>query len=981
MRGKLNESDINERFMFTIRCLLFLIAGLLTVPLPAQKKPTVDFNRDIRPILSNKCFACHGPDKKTRESGLRLDTFEGATEDGAVVPGDSAESELINRITSDDEDEIMPPPNHGKPLTAKEKKLLADWIDSGAKYSKHWSYISPTRPEVPQPKNDVWSKNEIDRFVLKKMQARKLSPNSPADRYAIIRRLSFDLTGLPPSIQEADEFVNDKSENAYEKLVDRLLVKPAFGERWASVWLDLARYADSAGYAEDRRRTIWAYRDYVIRSFNANKPFDQFTIEQIAGDLLPNVTTEQLIATAFHRNTLTNSEGGTSDEEFRSAAVVDRVNTTLAVWMGTTMACAQCHTHKYDPITQKEYFQFYAFFNSTADNDQPNESPTLPVYTNEQTKRRGQLTAKIKQLNVELAKAKSSNARMSAAAIQEYFSKLGKPKPVNGQYVRVEIAKRVGILSLAEVQIFSGKENIALKGTAKQSSTAYNAQAKLAIDGNTAGDFTKKSVTHTNREKNPWWEIDLGSMQQIDRISLWNRTGPNMPRRLDNCRVSILDKDKKVVWQKDFAKAKPTERAIHVASPPANIVELSELPADKRNQKQNATLRNYIWQNSKTFRDLTQRLQKLNSELKTIKPTTTVPVMRERSKPRVTKIQIRGNFLDTGETVSQGTPKVFHTIPGQQKLDRLTLARWLIDRKNPLTARVVVNRFWEKLFGIGIVSTSEEFGNQGELPSHPELLDWLAVEFMESGWNQKALIKRIVMSATYRQSSVCSQQKIQADPANRFLARGPRFRLHAEMVRDQALFASGLLNSKMYGPPVQPPQPKFGLKAAFSGSVDWTDSTGPDRYRRAIYTEWRRSAPYPSMTTFDKSNREVCEVKRARTNTPLQALVTLNDPAFFEAAQALARRITKDSKKKPHEIAEHAFRLCLTRKPTKAELQRIVKLYRDSKKHFADHPEQAKLLATDKLNPNPAKTDHIDLAAWTTVANVLLNLDEIFLKR
>ncbi len=970
--------------MFVLRLNLWLLIALLTGQLAAQQN-NVDFNRDIRPILSNKCFACHGPDKKTRESGLRLDTFDGATEDlgdyQAIKPGDAANSELINRVTSDDEDEMMPPPSHGKPLTTKERKLLADWIDSGAKYSQHWSYSVPRRPTVPQLRGDRWSVNEIDRFAWRMMQKKNLSPNKPANRYAIIRRLSFDLTGLPPSIEEADQFVNDTSENAYEKLVDRLLAKKSFGERWASVWLDLARYADSAGYAEDRKRTIWAFRDYVIRSFNANKRFDQFTIEQIAGDLLSNPTTEQLIATAFHRNTLTNSEGGTSDEEFRSAAVVDRVNTTMAVWMGTTMACAQCHTHKYDPITQKEYFQFYDFFNSTADADRPNESPTLPVYSTEQEKRRRILTAEITKLQSQLADVKTKNETLDVAVIHDYLTKLGKPKPVHGRFVRVEITGRVGILSLAEVQVFSGDKNIALNRSAIQSSTAYNGPAKLAVDGNTSGDFNKKSVTHTNNEKNPWWQVDLGSVQTIDRISLWNRSGPGMPARLNQCRVSILDDSKKTVWKKDFPKALPNERKIEIVSPPSHIVALAKLDPKSWNKQQIKTLRQFIWENSTDYQRVSKLLREKNNQLKSIRPMTTVPVMSELSKKRVTKIQIRGNFQDTGETVTASTPKSFHSINPQSKRDRMALAKWLVSRNNPLTARVVVNRFWEKLFGIGIVSTSEEFGNQGELPSHPELLDWLAVEFMESGWNQKALIKKIVMSATYRQSSVVSYQKIQADPANRFLARGPRFRLSAEMVRDQALFAGGLLNQKMFGPPVQPPQPKFGLKAAFSGSVDWTDSTGPDRYRRAIYTEWRRSAPYPSMTTFDKSNREVCEIKRARTNTPLQALVTLNDPAFFEAAQALARRITAKKNKQPRAIAEHAFRLCLTRKPTASELDRIVKFYRETKKHFADKPNDAKMLATDKYHPNPANTDFVDLAAWTTVANVLLNLDEVFLKR
>ncbi len=447
------------------------VALIWTALAPAFCFSQIDFNRDIRPILSNKCFACHGPDDKTREAGLRLDTFDGATED-AIVVGDPDESELIARVESDDDDEVMPPKSMGKPLSAREKELLRKWIHSGAKYSRHWSYVAPKRPATPTIEDEKfrrWKVNEIDAFTLAKMASKGLKPAEAANRYTIIRRLSLDLTGLPPSLDEVDAFLQDKSDNAYEKLVDRLMAKPAFGERWASVWLDLARYADSAGYAEDRRRTIWAFRDYVIRSLNANKPFDQFTIEQIAGDMLPNPKPEQLIATAFHRNTLTNSEGGTSDEEFRSAAVVDRVNTTLAVWMGTTMACAQCHNHKYDPISQKEYFEFYAFFNNTADNDRPNESPLFDVYREDQIEKRRKLVAELNDLKQMVNRFDSVDMKW----IESQMKTLKDPKPIRGRYIRVELPDRTGILSLAEVQVFSGGKNIATQGVASQSSTDY----------------------------------------------------------------------------------------------------------------------------------------------------------------------------------------------------------------------------------------------------------------------------------------------------------------------------------------------------------------------------------------------------------------------------------------------------------------------------------------------------------------------------
>jgi len=956
----------------------------------AEKR--IDFNRDIRPILSNACFACHGPDPKTREAGLRLDTFDGATEDlgdyFAVKPGAPDESELLTRVTSDDRYEIMPPPKHGKPLSKQQTDLLEKWIADGAKYSKHWSYTAPVRPRVPNTKSG-WVNNEIDEFILRKIRKQKLSPSDSADRLTIIRRLALDLTGLPPTLDQADDFLADRSKNAYENLVDRLLASPSFGERWASVWLDLARYADSAGYAEDRKRTIWAYRDYVIRSLNDNKPFDEFTIEQIAGDLLPDPTTEQLVATAFHRNTLTNSEGGTSDEEFRNAAVVDRVNTTMAVWMGTTMACAQCHTHKYDPITQKEYFRFFAFFNSTADNDQPNEAPVLSKFSESQNEKLTQLKAKLLQKRQQNKLA----SQVNDDHLNRWAEQLGPSKTATGRFVRVEILNRRGILSLAEVQVFAGDKNVAVDGTATQSSTDYNGPAKLAIDGNTSGRFEDKTVTHSANEFAPWWQVDLGDEYTVDHIAIWNRTG--LASRLDGYRVSILDANKKTVWMQDFSKAAEKDQTIEVASPPRDIANIAALDASERNEAQIKLLKEYYLATDSRIAQLSTEIRKIESDINSMKPETVVPIMRELEKKRKTQIQIRGNFQDVGDTVSEGTPKAFHPLPKQKPLNRLTLAKWLVDPQNPLTARVAVNRIWENLFGIGIVSTSEEFGNQGELPSHPELLDYLACELVDSGWDQKALIKKIVMSATYRQSSAASPKRIKQDPTNRWLARGPRNRITAEMIRDQALFASGLLTHKMYGPPVNPPQPKFNLKAAFSGSVDWTDSVGADRYRRAIYTQWRRSAPYPSMVTFDISSREVCEIRRATTNTPLQALVTLNDPVFVEAAQALARRITNQIKntdqsankneppseqKRARRIAEHAFRLCLIRKPESRELDRIVQLYFDSKKHFVNDPEAAKLFVTDPMHELPSDSDFVDLAAWTTVANVLLNLDEIFLK-
>jgi mono/diheme cytochrome c family protein len=758
-------------------------------------EPPIDFNRDIRPILSNKCFACHGPDEGKREAGLRLDDAKIATsklDSGAIaiVPSKPTESELFRRITNPDEAERMPPAKFGKPLSKEEIDTLRKWIDEGAHYAPHWSYVKPTRVVPPAASSSwqQWPRGAIDQFTLQAMLSHGFHPSSEADRYTLARRVFLDLTGLPPTIEEVDAFVKSKDPRAYEKLVDDLLRRPSYGEHWARMWLDLARYADSAGYADDPPRTIWAYRDWVIKAINDNKPFDQFTIEQIAGDLLPHPTEDQLIATAFNRNTLTNSEGGTQDEEFRNAAVVDRVNTTMAVWMGTTMACAQCHNHKFDPLSQREYFQLFAILNNTQDADRRDESPVLPIYSKEQ------------RLEQQAAQAR---------------------------------------LTLLEA-VFSISTGAVVQGQ------AFWSQFGLLV-----------SAKH---------------------------------------------------------------------------------------------------------------------------PTTTVPVCRETiGQRRETKMEYRGNYLDKGPKVEPGSPAVFHPAPRDGPFDRLKLARWLVDTNNPLTARVIANRYWEALFGRGIVATSEDFGSQGEPPTHPKLLDWLAVEFIESGWDSRALIRKIVTSATYRQSSRVASGFAKRDPDNRWLSRGPRIRLSAEMVRDQALAVSGLLSNKMYGPPVRPPQPKLGLAAAFGASTDWKTSDGDDRYRRAIYTTWRRSNPYPSMATFDAPNREVCTIRRTSTNTPLQSLVTLNDPVYVEAAQALARRAIQHDSVVEEQIA-YAFRRCLIRPPQDNELQMLNKLYVDSHARLARRPDAALKLATVPLGKLPANVNAADAAAMTVVANVLLNLDETLLK-
>ncbi len=821
--------------------LATIVPLLFTSSILAQSPP--DFTRDIRPILTGKCYQCHGPDDKVRKAGLRLDTRDGATkklDDGkaAVVPGDIRKSELLLRVASNDPAQVMPPATTGKRLTADEIRAVSRWIEAGAPYPQHWAYVKPVRPAVPESKEKTWPITPIDRFISARLEKEGLKPNPLADAYTIIRRLSIDLTGLSPTIQEADEFAKEyaaKPQAAYEALVDKLLAKKSYGERWASIWLDLARYADSQGFANDPDRTIWRYRDWVIQALNDNLPYDQFTIQQLAGDMLPNPTTSQLIATGFHRNTLTNTEGGTNPEEFRSAAIVDRVNTTFQVWLGTTIACSQCHNHKYDPFSQKEFFQIYAILNNCEDANGGNDAPTITVATVGQ---------------------------------EEQYAKLSK--------------------QLAEV---------------------------------------KKEYDEETRK------VDL----------------------------------KQLKWEK---KLKPETL-------PKDLAEIAKKPLKDRKQPEQQKLNAYHRNLHESWKNLDKELKFVEALVKGV--STTTPILKE-GKGRETRIQLRGNFLDLGDKVEPGLPEALPR-PKDGTINRLTLASWIVSEDNPLTARVAVNRIWEELFGIGIVETSEDFGTQGELPSHPELLDWLATEYIRLKWDTKALIKLIVSSAVYRQSSLVSEEQAKRDPLNRLLARGPRVRLTAEAVRDQALFASGLLSPKMYGPPVQPPKPNFGLSAAFGGSTDWQPSAGEDKYRRAVYTKIRRNAPYPSMTTFDAPERTYCNVRRIRTNTPLQALVTLNDPVYVEAAQALARKVIKEGGATSAARATYAFRLVLTRPPTELEVKRLVELFEKAREKYQKDPIAATAMATKPLGVLPKGMNAADAAAGTVVGNVLLNLDETLAKR
>jgi hypothetical protein len=972
--------------------LFFLTITALSISSFSLEAADVDFNRDVRPILSKNCLACHGPDPEHREGGLHLTDQSIATSklesgDTAIVPGKPEKSELVARITSTDEFSVMPPAESGHELTPEEIETLKKWIQEGAVYSRHWSFVKPVRPEVPSVSRNGWSENPIDAFVLSRMKSKDLEPNPQADRHTLIRRLSFDLRGLPPSPAEVDQFVTDESADAYENLVDRFLNDTAYGERWARVWLDLARYADSRGYGSDPLRpNIWRYRDWVIDAFNQNLPYDQFTIEQLAGDLLPDSTVEQKVATAFHRNTMTNTEGGTDDEEFRVAAVKDRVDTTIQVWMGLTMGCAKCHTHKYDPISHAEYYQFYSLFNQTADNDQPNESPTINAPTEAWESQVAAVDEQIaglqKELNTDTAERQRRRDQWMANTLEKLNSE---SEPLKAHYVRIELPGQGKMLSLAEVQVFSGDENLALKGTATQSSTDYDGPAKLAIDGNTDGHyFDAKSTTHTKTGNDPWWEVDLGSLMPVDRIVVWNRTDGSVYTRLNNFRILLLkDKDQKereTIWTTEVKEAPKVSAEYPIDSRvtvPDKILAILKLDRANWNESQHKEIEEYYRTIDPEAVKLSQKIAALQKSKPSIP---TVPVMQElpADKHRETFIHLRGDFLSAGDKVDPGLPSYFYPTK-QDAVNRLDAARWLVDPENPLTSRVTVNRFWAKMFGRGIVVTEEDFGSQGEMPSHPELLDWLAVEFQQD-WDVKHLLKLIATSETYKQSAETTPQKLESDPNNTWLSRGPRFRLEAEMVRDQALALSGLLKQKIGGPSVYPPQPPGLWRAAFNGQRTWPESKGDDKYRRGLYTFWRRSVPYPSMATFDAPSREICNVRRIRTNTPLQVFVTLNDPVYVETAQALARRIIQEGESSVDEKIEWALRLVLVKEPSGDERETLRDLYRSELSHYQQAIEEARMLATDPLGPLPEGIDPAEAASWTVISNVLLNLDAVLSK-
>jgi Protein of unknown function (DUF1553)/Protein of unknown function (DUF1549)/Planctomycete cytochrome C len=1182
---------------------------------PAPGSRAVDFNRDIRPILSENCFACHGLDETKRKAGLRLDVRDAATqttESGEVpiVPGKPGESELIRRVFAEDADQIMPPRASHKTLNAHQKGVLRRWIAEGAEYKVHWAFLRPERPALPAVRDRSWVRNEIDAFVLARLEQAGLKPSPEADRTTLIRRLSLDLIGLPPTLAEVDAFLADSDPGAYEKVVDRLLASPHYGERWARRWLDRARYADTNGYEKDRERSIWPYRDWVINALNADMPFDQFTIEQIAGDLLPGATESQKVATGFHRNTMINEEGGIDVEEFRFASLVDRVATTGTVWLGLTLQCAQCHTHKYDPITQREYYQFLAFFNNA-------DEPELELPRPDIQAKRAEIEAKIAALEAELERQlpardpatgwvvlepvsftsaegatltkQADDSVLASGTVPESdtytvvadtrlseiaeirlealtdrslpgtgpgrapsgsfllsdfrvtaapLSETGKPLPVEFDWIKqddsvVESGARGAIDSdpktgwgsagsssprnedraviiglkdkvgfengtrltftlkqkhgekqtlgrfrlgarppaaapseaersqhlAATLAAFEAKANPVRWTVLTPSRVVSKKHATMTVLGDRSvlaiGDKPNtdtyvvelptdlKGITALRLEVLPDASLPDGGPGRAPLFSVGDFILTNIevaaaPASDPNAARPVLLQDASqdyseprrpaalaiddhpdtgwtvkgrigqphaavFTFKDDVGDGQETKlivtlhqdgihqmtigrfrvsvtceaRPVRASGLPTDVEEILLIPAAQRTEAQAGRVKQH-------YLSIAPELYRQNEAIAALRrsmpkyPTTMVMREREPAHVRTTHIHKRGEFLQPTEPVTAAVPSVLHPLPAGVPRDRLSLARWLVAADNPLVGRVAMNQAWQAFFGRGLVGTVENFGTRGDEPTHPALLDWLATEFPRRGWSMKAMHRLIVTSATYRQSSVTTEELLARDPKNELLARGPRFRVDAEFVRDIALSASGLLNPEIGGPSVYPPQPSGVTELAY-GQVGWPTSKGSARYRRGLYTFIKRTAPYAAFTTFDAPSSETTCVRRERSNTPLQALTLLNDAVFVEASRALAQRVLTQAPASFEERARLAFRLCLSRPPRDQEQRMLAEFYNRQLHRFqCGEADAGKVAGTDATQAG--SVDPSELAAWTTVARILLNLDETVTK-
>lgn len=1083
-----------------------LPAALLCGNLTAAPE-TVSFNEHILPILSDRCFSCHGPDSAARKAELRLDREEdakAARDEGLVpiVPGKPEQSAILQRMQSHDPDVVMPPPESKLSVSEAEIELISKWIAQGARWERHWAFLPPKKTPPQALRDHPWPRNIIDDYILTRLSQENLRPSAPASRAHLLRRVTFDLTGLPPTIAELDAFLLENSSEAYGKAVDRLLASPAFGERLAQEWLDIARYGDTDGLFEDHPRTIWSWRDWVVTAFNDNLPYDQFLTWQLAGDLLPNATIPQKVATGFLRNNPTSNEGGLIDEDYRIKYLVDRVNTTATAFLGLTMECAQCHDHKFDPLTQREYYEFAGFFNSLEGrgNTKGATAPTLKILAPEKEKRLKAIHERLAALNEEL----KTTPEPLSKEFEQWLAQLEKPvewinprvlsdsrktspkkrepqanieeSKIKGQFVRIALKPgATSFLTISEVQVFSNGKNIALTGTAKQSSTGYNAPAAKAIDGVADGSFS--SCSCTNEEQNAWWELDLGKEYPIDQILVFNRNDC-CPERLDNVSVTILAPDRKVTAENKIEKAPFRSEFVHNANAPkpsaqapqnyeliiepgtaektltalqiqsdqagvvpsikaevlgekpralklnnaekiklatngSHLLTLPEPSALKQGEKLKLTIQgdlplavqlttdSTVAERAKLPKERAKRLDhfrnnwpgfakqrgerdNLNKEKSAIDKSAIITMVAgDQAKMRPTHILMRGEYDKPGEQVQPAAPGSIMAFSKDLPRNRLGLAQWMTDPANPLTARVVVNRYWQMLFGAGLVVTSEDFGTQGARPSHQDLLDSLAVDFVESGWDLKGLLRLMVTSATYRQASYRTPLLTELDPDNRLLARATRQRLPAEFIRDHALSVSGLLVTKMGGPGVNPYQPSvlFGRNAIGAAGASFKQGGGDDLYRRSLYTYWKRQIPAANMRILGADGRNACRTRREKTNTPLQALVLLNDPQFVEAARLLGERIMTEAEDDPKKRIGLAFRLATSREASRVELAILQAEFIDRLREFQDDPKRAAAyLAGGGARKADPKLDQAHLAAYAAVCSLILNLDEAMSK-
>lgn len=1001
------------------------------------------FNRDIRPILSDACFQCHGPDQNKRKADLRLDqqdsVFSKDHDVPLIVPKHPDKSELYRRLTTTKRSEQMPPRRAKRQLTSKEISLIKQWIEQGAGWQKHWAFIAPQRPPLPKVLHPSQVRNGIDRFILARLENEKWTLSPDAEKTTLLRRVSLALTGLPPTPSEVNAFLNDDSPDAYEHVVDRLLNSPRFGEHFAARWLDAARYADTNGYQSDGNRTMWRYRDQVIEAFNHNMPFDQFTIEQIAGDMLPNATLEQQILSGFNRNHRGNAEGGVIAEEYAVEYVVDRVDTTATVWLGLTLACARCHDHKYDPISQKEFYQVFAYFNNVPERGKAvkfgNSPPMIKAPTRQQQEQLQRLDNALKKANHSFA----THEKELAKSQRQWESTIEQPLETDWTWTKRQLAhyhldeakhrakgkinhaanfEKNNAIKVGNVGDFNYQDKFTLSAWVRPRSVenglilsrmsnsvrTVEGYALQLDNGHVQLNLVKRWLddsirveTKATLKPNQWthilatydgsrWasgiQIYFNGQRQPLKINLDELNQDfktKQPFRIGGGIEASKSFDGLIDEVRIYADAVTVEQAQWIATA-ASINQILSIPDDKRTPAQRAKLRAYFVRHHapQSLQQLAKRIEQLRERRnQLIESFPSTMVMQEMPTPRETFILNRGQYDKPGERVYPDTPNILPPLPKDAPNNRLGFAKWLVDKRNPLTARILVNRYWQMMFGTGLVKTVEDFGVQGEWPTHPELLDWLATEFMRTNWNIKKLLRLMVTSSTFRQSSRVTQEYLELDPENRLLARGPRLRLSAETIRDQALFASGLLIEQVGGPSVKPYQPS-GLWEELSGKV-YKQAAGSGLYRRSLYTFWKRTIVPPTMKVFDSSMRESCRVRQPRTNTPLQALALMNDVTFVEASRALAERAMKHSSATKARLT-YAFQLATGRHPRVEELSILQAGYQRHWQHYQRNANAAKKLIHSGASKPDVALNQAELAALTTIAGLILNLDELIVR-